>query len=165
MNKNCDIASISDWASERVSLFQSASELIVVASKQQNVGRSRSEKSKRLHDVPPTFFGTFLSVSSTFSQEAHCQSILPMQAAFRDIVSAVCIMLLTSRIVQHFITQRFSLWDAQCVYRALECFELMRQATCTFKFTCHCPCSVIIMLDREVAVATTATRLALLGCH
>ena len=138
MNEKCDIASISDWASERVSLFQSAGELIVIASKQQNVGRNRPEKFSKAswrstHLVQHISFSFFRfssgSTLSIHSSNASCLLVSYWKGEILCLQSAVCIMLLTSRIVQHFITQRFSLWDAQCVCRALECFELMREAT------------------------------------
>ena len=47
MNENCDMASRNDWASEHVSLFQSDGALYVIASKQQSVGRKRSEKTSK----------------------------------------------------------------------------------------------------------------------
>ena len=43
-NENCDMASSSDWVSDRVSLFQSDGGLYVIASRQQKVGIKRSEK-------------------------------------------------------------------------------------------------------------------------
>ena len=79
----------------------------------------------------------------------------------RAILSATCIMLLTSLMLQHFTMQRFNLWEAQWVYIALGYFAVIRDAApftlpviapapscsytwcCTFYPTCHSTSSII----------------------
>jgi len=114
-----EIASKRNWASVLKSQFHSIAELLAIASRQLTVSRAV------LHGALPTWFYTSLSFflllfSSSKMFSIHVSSVCSLFSEFCDTLSAICIILATSRIKQHLTTP---ILDTQWVNSALGNWE------------------------------------------
>ena len=116
-NENLNTVKNSDWASDLVSAFHSAGELLAISSKQHTIGINKSIKLSKascrsIQQVQHISF-IFLRFSlanrlSIHFSKANCH--FGELIKNRDTSSADCIILLISLIVQDLTTHRFSLW-------------------------------------------------------